>query len=257
MEKERIFTMSNRRPGMFTDDKIQGGIDMDTNKTTYSEVLDNNEHTITFRELASHPNRENIVLDSPIFTETQTTEIPIRHFNHMPVINELLALEYCGKVYLADVTDIDYKEGIIHIKQRLSHMTRSQNQRTLELYKRLLRKGAYTAHQLAVLRDTTAEEAQEYLDQQEAEHTVFTVDNNGVTLYPEFLFNDEGNVDETISKLVQIFQGKFGGWSAWAWFCLPTGMLSGNIPVEMAYRDFHRAQTATTHMYNELFNPYY
>lgn len=220
MKTERIFTMGNRRPGMFTDDKIQGGIDMDTNKTTYSEVLDNNDDTITFRELASHPNRENILLDSYIFTEQQTAEIPIRFFDHMPVLHELLALEYRGRVYLADVTDIDYKKGIIHVEQRLSHMTRSQNQRTLELQKRLLRdEKAYTAHQLAVLRKTTPEEAQAYLDTQEQEHTVFTVDNNGVTLYPAFLFDNEGNVDETISKLVKVLQGKLTGWSAWAWFC--------------------------------------
>lgn len=256
-QTERIFTAANR-PGMFSDDKIQSGIDMETNKPVYSEVLEKNEDLLTLRHLANKPNRENILLDSPVFLESKKSEIPIRYFNHMPVKNELLALEYRGKLDLADVTNIDFKEGIIHVEQRLSTVTHSQNRRYIELQNRLLRDyKAYTANQLAVLQNNTVDETQAYLDEQESKHTVFTVDNNGVTLYPAFLFNDKGKVRKVIGNLVQVFKGSFTGWAAWAWFCLPTGLLSGNVPIDIAHTDFKRAFIAVKRKHEDLTGPRY
>lgn len=251
--------MLQMRPAFIKDvGKIFAAVDKDTNEKTYAEVLSRGEDFLELRYLENTVINENIILDFPVFLNRNSAEIPIQYFNHMPAQNEVIVLENGPQLYVADVTHVVLESGTVHIQERVHTATASQHERFVELKKMLLRNHrAYTVHQLAVLRGTTPEEAQKYIDGQMIEHTVFTVDNQGITLYPAFLFDIEGNVDKTMAQLVKVFENKFSGWEAWAWFCLPTGLLSGGVPKDMAYLNYDRAFTATTRKKADLDNNYY
>lgn len=114
------------------------------------------------------------------------------------------------------------------------------------LHETLLRyHGAYNAHQIAVLQNTPDIEAtQRYLDLLEDRHNIFSVDNNGVTLYPAFQFHTNGKLDATMGEVIKTFGGNVDGWTLWSWFSFPSGLLSGDVPKDVVHESLYRAQTA-------------
>lgn len=132
--------------------------------------------------------------------------------------------------------------------------SQKQAQRRERLREKLLRDhGVYSIEDIANLQAVAISTAQKYVHDLEHQHRVFTVFHQGETRYPKLLFQDNGQIDEIAASIVEIFAGKYGDWGLWAWFCFPTGLLSGNIPKDIMHDEPERVERAARSFRNILF----
>lgn len=120
-----------------------------------------------------------------------------------------------------------------------------QAARRAELTRHLLHDhGAVDVEGLAALRTIPLQDATEMVTHLVETHHLFSVNYAGDTLYPLVQFHDDGSLNEQVAAMVNIFlsnpQGK-QGWALWAWLCVPTGLLSGEIPSEVVVDQPERA----------------
>lgn len=132
--------------------------------------------------------------------------------------------------------------------------SQKQAQRREKLREKLLRDhGVYSVEDIANLQAVAINTAQKYVHDLEHQHRVFTVSYHGATLYPKLLFQDHGQIDEVAASIVEIFAGQYGGWGLWAWFCFPTGLLSGEAPQNIMHEQPERVKNAARRFRNILF----
>ena len=123
--------------------------------------------------------------------------------------------------------------------------TQRQIQRSAALNEELLSLGYETHETLAQKRQTSPSSARTWVSRLRNKHKLFTVKLDGQTLVPSVQLDDDGNLREDVSALVQpLSAAGLNGWSLWAWLCKPTGLLSGKVPFEVVTTNPKRAQKA-------------
>lgn len=123
--------------------------------------------------------------------------------------------------------------------------TQRQIQRSAALNEELLSLGYETHESLALKKQGPPSSARTWVSRLRKDHRLFTVKLGGQTLVPAVQLDEDGNLREDVSALVQsLSKAGLNGWSLWAWLCNPTGLLSGKIPSEVVAVDRKRAQKA-------------
>jgi hypothetical protein len=73
---------------------------------------------------------------------------------------------------------------------------------------------------------------------QQAGKSVLAINVDGQVVYPAFQFTDQGALRDEITTLIEVLQvAGLGPWQTWTWLVEPTGMLSGEVPVELVFTD--------------------
>lgn len=136
----------------------------------------------------------------------------------------------------------------------VSDASQRQLQRSAALRKRLLQEnGAVTYASLAELREDKESSVRTWVSRERRRNELFTVKLKGQTLIPSVQLTESGKVNPLIAELVRpLLQAGLDSWSLWAWLTSPAGLLSGEIPAEVAAINMKRAHTAATRYATEL-----
>lgn len=101
----------------------------------------------------------------------------------------------------------------------------------------LLATPTHTYETLAQVRgDQTVAAARQWLTRARARGDVFTVKVDGRTLIPAFQVDSAGAVPRAVAQVNKVLLGStepLSGWETWSWWCAPTGLLSGQAPLDM------------------------
>jgi hypothetical protein len=123
-----------------------------------------------------------------------------------------------------------------------------QIQRSADLRRRLLaEQGAETYASLAAMRDNQESSVRTWVSRERRRHELFTVEVEGRTIIPRVQLTPGGEVDPLIAELLRpLLRSGEDSWSVWAWLTSPTGLLSGDVPAEVARTGtgIRRAHTA-------------
>lgn len=112
----------------------------------------------------------------------------------------------------------------------------------------LLATGAFDVGQLCALRDDSDLQTTTNMIRL-AGNAVLAVAVDGGVVYPAFQFTDRGAPREGVSSLIQVLQDAgLGPWQTWTWLVEPTGMLSGEVPIEMVFIEAERAMRAAARL---------
>lgn len=136
----------------------------------------------------------------------------------------------------------------------VSDASQRQLQRSAALRKRLLKEnGAATYASLAGLREDKESSVRTWVSRERRRNELFTVKLKGQTLIPSVQLTETGKLNPLIAELVRpLLQAGLDSWSLWAWLTSPAGLLSGEIPAEVAATNMKRAHTAATRYAVEL-----
>lgn len=136
----------------------------------------------------------------------------------------------------------------------LPSASQRQIQRTADLRQSLLAEnGAETYKSLATLRDTKPSSVRTWVSRARERGELFTINLQGTTLIPRVQLTEDGNLHPAITPLVRtLLSADLDAWSLWAWLTSPTGLLSGDIPAEIAPVKPSRAQKAADRYAAEL-----
>jgi hypothetical protein len=149
-----------------------------------------------------------------------------------------------------------------HVNQAMLHegielipaASQRQVQRSAALKKRLIEdQGFETYASLAEIRDTRESSVRTWVSRLRRRSDLFTVEFQGHTLIPKLQLTDSGDVNPVVAELVRPLAGAgLDSWSLWAWLTNPTGLLSGEIPAEVAVGNITRATKAANRYAAEL-----
>jgi len=136
----------------------------------------------------------------------------------------------------------------------ISQASQSHALRRSALRMQLLEEQGYDTHgSLAQKRQTQESSARTWVARERERGNLFTLKLQGTTIIPSVQLTDDGSLHESVTELVRILRGAgMDGWSLWAWLCSPTGLLSGNVPAQVAESNPERAMKAATRMAAEL-----
>lgn len=149
-----------------------------------------------------------------------------------------------------------------HVKKAMlgAHMplvpvaTQRQAQRRSANRERLLAVHGYETHAtLATQRKTEVSSVRTWVARTRSEGRMFTVKVSGQTIIPAVQLTPDGQLDEAVSSLVSILrESGMDGWSLWSWLCSPSGLLSGDVPADVAQENPQRAAKAARRASAEL-----
>lgn len=123
--------------------------------------------------------------------------------------------------------------------------TQRQIQLSASLNEELLGMGYETHESLAQSRHVPPSSVRTWVSRLRKNNQLFTVKLNGKTLIPAVQLTSTGELQPEVADLVRpLSEAGLDSWSLWAWLCKPTGLLSDNVPVELAQTDPRRAQKA-------------
>lgn len=136
----------------------------------------------------------------------------------------------------------------------VSAASQRQVQRSAELRRHLLEvEGAETYASLAGLRGGRESSARTWVSRPRNSGRIFTVEVQGRTLIPAVQLTATGSESPEILELTRPLQrAGLDGWSLWAWLTSPTGLLSGEVPAQVASTDPGRAHRAAARYAAEL-----
>ncbi|GAA2043699.1 hypothetical protein GCM10009720_25700 [Yaniella flava] len=128
----------------------------------------------------------------------------------------------------------------------VSDATQRQAQRNLALREELLTtQGFQTYESLADRRDTLESSVRTWVSRLREKGSLFTVKHRGTTLIPSVQLLDSGQLNTAVAELIRPLRASgIDGWALWAWLCNPTGLLSGDVPAEVAATNPKRALRA-------------
>lgn len=123
--------------------------------------------------------------------------------------------------------------------------TQRQIQRTVALNEELLRYGYETYESLAAKRQTLPSSIRTWVSRLRKSHELFIVKLGGQTLIPAVQLTESGTLlDEVAQLVVPLSEAGLDGWSLWAWLVKPAGLLSDEVPAEVASTNQKRARKA-------------
>jgi hypothetical protein len=112
----------------------------------------------------------------------------------------------------------------------------------------LLTTGAFDIGQLCALRNDPGTQTTEAALQQ-AGKSVLAINVDGQVVYPAFQFTDQGAPRDEIAAVIEVLQvAGLGPWQTWSWLVEPTGMLSGEVPVELVFTEPSRVTEAVARL---------
>lgn len=123
--------------------------------------------------------------------------------------------------------------------------TQRQILRSVALNEELLGMGYETHESLAQFRHVPPSSVRTWVSRLRKNNELFTVKLNGKTLIPAVQLTSAGELRPEMVDLVRpLSEAGLDSWSLWAWLCKPAGLLSDNVPAELAQTDPRRAQKA-------------
>lgn len=130
----------------------------------------------------------------------------------------------------------------------ISHASQRQLQRSTDLRKRLLQEhGTETYASLAELRAAQQSSIRTWVSRERRRNELFTVSFKAQTLIPSVQLTETGEVDPLIAEIVRpLLEAGLESWSLWAWLTSPSGLLSGEVPADVAATNIKRAHKAAT-----------
>ncbi|EMQ99840.1 hypothetical protein [Paeniglutamicibacter gangotriensis] len=136
----------------------------------------------------------------------------------------------------------------------VSQASQRQVQRSAALRQQLVQEnGAETYASLAEFRGTMESSIRTWVSRLRKRREIFTVEARGLVLVPSVQLTDSRDVNPLISELVRpLLYAGLDGWSLWAWLTNPTGLLSGEVPAEVARSNMKRAHKAAERYAAEL-----
>jgi len=122
----------------------------------------------------------------------------------------------------------------------------AQAERLAALRARLVAEGVHTHASLAQLRRSTSESGvRTWVARRRDEHALVVVKHDGRSLVPSFQLDEAGDPRGELRPLVEVLAGAgISGWQAWTWMRSRSGLLSGDVPEEVAATDPDRALRA-------------
>lgn len=131
----------------------------------------------------------------------------------------------------------------------ISDATQKQAARSAGVRLRLLEEeGFETFESLAQIRRITESSARTWVSRQRKASLLFTVEYDNKVLIPKFQLTEEGKLDDAVSTLVTkpLLEAGVDPWTLWAWSTRPTGLLSDQVPTEVARVNKRRIQKAVS-----------
>lgn len=128
----------------------------------------------------------------------------------------------------------------------VSTATQRQVQRTAALRQRLMNDSGYETYEsLAHLRDSQVSSVRTWVARARECSDLFTVKVKGMTIIPKTQLTPDGGLNTDVTALVRpLIASGLDEWSIWAWLATSTGLLSGEVPVEVATQEPERAVRA-------------
>lgn len=121
-----------------------------------------------------------------------------------------------------------------------------QIQRGTALRAELLENSGYETYEsLAASRQTLQSSVRTWVSRLRERGDLFTVKFKGTTLIPAVQLTDSGDLDEAVADMVRpLLASGLDSWSLWSWLRNPTGLLSSDVPVDVARQNPGRARKA-------------
>lgn len=136
----------------------------------------------------------------------------------------------------------------------ISEASKRQVERSAALKLRLIEQyGVETYGSLASLRGISEASARSWVSHYLTGNSMFTVEIDGETFIPKTLLTSTGDLNPVVTELVRPLKREgLDGWSIWAWLTHPTGLLSSEVPLDVAIANMPRAHTAASRYADEL-----
>lgn len=136
----------------------------------------------------------------------------------------------------------------------VSPATQRQAQRQVAQRETLLLEHGYeTYRSLAEKRQSLESSVRTWVARERDKGTVFTIKAGGQVIIPSVLLTEDGTLDTAVAALVQpLTAAGMQGWSLWAWLCSPSGLLSGDVPAQVATTNPQRALKAAHRIVAEV-----
>lgn len=114
------------------------------------------------------------------------------------------------------------------------YATVEQARRLAALRASLLHSGAWSTGAIAEARGITTNNARQWVSRHRKAHRLFTVTQEGETLVPAFLLDEELEPRPAAQEPTRLLrEAGEDGWALWAWFATPSAWLGGRIPAEL------------------------
>ena len=141
-------------------------------------------------------------------------------------------------------------EGI----ELVSNASQRQVQRSASLRRELIEEhGAENYATLAQLRDSQESSVRAWVSRMRKRNELFTVEVQGHTLIPSVQITSAGEVEPQSAEVLRpLLNAELDCWSVWAWLTSPTGLLSGEVPADVARTNIKRAHKAAQRYADEL-----
>ena len=118
------------------------------------------------------------------------------------------------------------------------YATVEQARRLAALRASLLRQGALSTSAIAEARGMTPNNVRQWISRHRKAHRLFTVTQEGETLVPAFLFDEELEPRREAAEAIGVLrEAGEDGWALWAWFATPTAWLGGSVPADVLVSD--------------------
>ena len=118
------------------------------------------------------------------------------------------------------------------------HATVEQARRLAALRASLLQRGAFSTAAIAEARGTSPNNARQWISRHRRSHRLFTVTQEGETLVPAFLLDEEMEPKPEAQEAIEALRGAGeDGWALWAWFAMPSAWLNGRAPADVLATD--------------------
>ena len=114
------------------------------------------------------------------------------------------------------------------------YATVEQARRLAALRASLLHDGAWSTAAIADARGITTSNARQWISRHRKAHRIFTVTNEGESLIPAFLVDDELEPRSAAREPIRLLrEAGEDGWALWAWFATPSAWVGGQTPSEL------------------------
>jgi len=112
--------------------------------------------------------------------------------------------------------------------------TVEQARRLAALRTSLLHDGAWSTAAIADARSITTNNARQWVSRHRKAHRIFTVTNEGESLVPAFLVDEELEPRPAAREPIRLLhEAGEDGWALWAWFATPSAWVGGRTPSEL------------------------
>lgn len=132
--------------------------------------------------------------------------------------------------------------------------TQRQIQRGTALRADLLENSGYETYEsLADTRQTLRSSVRTWVSRLRERGDLFTIKFKGTTLIPSVQLTDSGELNDAVADIVRpLVSSGLDSWSIWSWLCSPTGLLSGDVPVDVSAKNPKRARRAAEREASEI-----